>query len=224
MAVNELVSAPSHHGSRDYTVGEEIASSVTHGIGAALAIAGLVVVVAAAALKGSAWHVASTAIYGASLVLLYLASTLYHAIRQPAAKRVLKVLDHMGIYLLIAGTYTPFTLVTLRGAWGWSIFGVIWALAILGMSAEAFWVRRPRWVSAVVYIAMGWIMIIAIRPLTASLAAPGVRLVVAGGVAYTVGTVFYLWKSVRYMHAVWHAWVVAGSVFHFLAVLRHVVP
>jgi hemolysin III len=220
---SRIVASPSRK-PRQYTLGEEIAASVTHGIGTALAITGLVVVLVTAVLDGSALHVVSAAIYGSSLVLLYLASTLYHAIQHPKAKRVLKILDHAGIYLLIAGTYTPFTLVTLQGPWGWSIFGVIWSLAIVGMSLEAFWVRRPKWTSVVVYVAMGWMGVIAIRPLIASLAGPGLWLLIAGGVAYTVGTVFYVWTSVRYTHAIWHLWVIAGSVLHFFAILYFVVP
>ncbi len=209
---------------RHYTVGEEIAASVTHGIGAALAVAGLAVALATAIGNGSLLHIVAAAVYGISLVLLYLASTLYHAIQNPRAKRVLKILDHASIYLLIAGTYTPFTLITLRGPWGWSIFGVIWSLAILGMALEAFWVLRPRWTSVVIYVAMGWLGIIAIGPLIAGLATPGLWLLIAGGVAYTVGTAFYVWASVRYTHAIWHLWVVAGSVLHYFAVLYFVLP
>jgi len=207
-----------------YTQGEELASSLTHGIGTALSIVGLAIVVAAAVRRGEARHVVSTAIYGSTLVLLYLASTLYHGVRHPGAKRVLKILDHMGVYLLIAGTYTPFTLVTLRGPWGWSIFGVIWGLAILGVALEALWVHRPKWISAIVYVAMGWIIVVAMRPLIANLPSQGLWLLFAGGVAYTFGTLFYVWKSVRYMHAVWHAWVIAGSVCHFFAILYYVLP
>jgi hemolysin III len=209
---------------RQYTAGEEIAASVTHGIGAALAIAGLVVALGTAALNGSTLHVLSTAVYGTSVVLLYLASTLYHAIQRPRAKRVLKVLDHAAIYLLIAGTYTPFTLITLRGPWGWSIFGVIWTLAIAGISLEAFWVARPKWTSVVIFVAMGWMGIIAIGPLIAGLAGPGLWLLIAGGVSYTVGTLFYVWTRARYTHAIWHLWVIAGSVCHYFAILYFVVP
>ena len=208
----------------EYSPGEEIAASVTHGVGALLAVAGLAVLVALAARHGAARDVASAAIYGSTLVLLYLASTLYHAIRAPGPKRVLKVLDHVGVYLLIAGSYTPFTLVTLRGAWGYSIFGVIWGLAALGVALEAFWVYRPRWLSVVVYVAMGWVIVIAMAPLMHRLARPGLWLLMAGGLAYTVGTIFYVLKRVRYMHAVWHLWVLGGSACHFLAILRYVVP
>ncbi|MBK8482136.1 MAG: hemolysin III family protein [Proteobacteria bacterium] len=206
-----------------YTRGEELAASLTHGIGTALAIVGLIVVVGRAARHGGRLQVLSTAVYGLTLVLLYLASTLYHAIERPSAKRVLKLLDHMGVYLLIAGTYTPFTLITLRGRWGWIIFGTIWGLAALGIALEACWVLRPRWVSAVVYVAMGWIMLLALRPLVANLASKGLWLLFSGGAAYTLGTIFYVWTRVRYMHALWHLWVIAGSAFHFFAILDYVV-
>jgi hemolysin III len=168
--------------------------------------------------------VVSVAIYGVSLFLLYLASTTYHAIQHPPTKRVLKVLDHASIYLLIAGTYTPFTLITLQGPWGWTIFGIVWGLAVVGMGLEAFWVLRPRWVSVLVYVAMGWMGVVAIQPLIANLGGPGLLLLVGGGVAYSLGTVFYVWHRVRYAHAVWHVWVLAGSILHFLAILYFVAP
>jgi hemolysin III len=207
-----------------YSIGEEIGNAVSHGIGALLAVAGLVVMVVYAALYGTAWHVVSTAIYGATLVLLYLASTLYHGLTHARAKRIFKILDHAGVYLLIAGTYTPFTLVTLRGAWGWSLFGTVWGLALLGIVFEAFWVYRPKWASVVVYVAMGWIIVIAARPLFASLPAPALWLLFAGGLSYTGGTAFYVLKRVRYMHMVWHLWVLGGSICHFLAVIFYVIP
>jgi hemolysin III len=207
-----------------YSRGEEIANAVTHGVGILLSCAGLAMMVALSALYGDAWHVVSTAIYGSTLVLLYTASTLYHALVHEKAKRVFKILDHAGIYLLIAGSNTPFTLVTLRGPWGWSLFGTVWGLAIAGVSLEAFWVARPKWLSALVYIGMGWIAVIAIKPLLAALPTGGFVLLAAGGLAYTGGTLFYVMKRVRYMHAVWHLWVLAGSVCHFLAVILYVVP
>ena len=203
---------------------EELANTLTHGVGAVMSLGGLALLVALAALGGTGWHLASAIVFGVTLLLLYLASTLYHALTGTPAERLFQILDHAAIYLLIAGTYTPFTLITLRGPWGWSIFGVIWGLAIIGMSLEAFWVRRPRWTSVVIFVAMGWMGIIAIRPLIASLAGPGLWLLIAGGVAYTVGTVFYLWSSVRYTHAIWHLWVVAGSALHYFAILYFVVP
>jgi hemolysin III len=207
-----------------YSVGEEIANAVTHGIGTALSSAGLALLLVFATLYGDAWHVVSTAIYGSSLVLLYTASTLYHSIVNARAKKVFKILDHSGIYLLIAGSYTPFTLVTLRGAWGWSLFGVVWGLAVLGIALEAFWVLRPKWISALVYIGMGWIVVVAMRPLIAALPPTGLWLLAAGGLAYTGGTAFYVIKRVRYMHAVWHLWVMGGSICHFLAIILYVVP
>lgn len=207
-----------------YSLGEEIANAITHGVGAALSIAALVLLIIAAALWGNAWHLASAIIYGVTMFTLYMASTLYHAITHPKARHVFKVLDHASIYLLIAGTYTPFTLVTIRNDGGWWLFGVVWALAAVGITLEAWWVYRPKWVSAVIYLAMGWLAIFAIKPIMANLAAPGVWLLIGGGLAYTLGTVFYVLKRVRYMHMVWHLWVLAGSVLHFLAVMLYVFP
>jgi hemolysin III len=209
---------------RAYTSGEEIANAVTHGIGVALSSAGLAILVAFSALYGNVWHVVSTAIYGSSLVILYAASTLYHSLVNERAKRVFKILDHAGIYLLIAGSYTPFTLVTLRGPWGWSLFGTIWGLAVVGIALEAFWVGRRKWLSALVYIGMGWLVVIAIKPLVAALPTAGFALLAAGGLAYTGGTAFYVIKRVRYMHAIWHIWVLGGSLCHFLAVILYVIP
>ncbi|MBI5507340.1 MAG: hemolysin III family protein [Deltaproteobacteria bacterium] len=209
---------------RAYSRGEEIANATIHGIGIALSAAGLATMVVFASLYGDAWHVVSTAVYGATLVLLYTASTLYHSLTGARAKEIFKLLDHSGIYLLIAGTYTPFTLVTLRGVWGWWLFGVVWALAVIGVALEAFWLYRPSWLSALVYVFMGWIVVVATRPLLAALPAPGIWLLAAGGFAYTGGTAFYVIKRVRYMHAIWHLWVLCGSICHFLAIVLYVVP
>jgi len=208
---------------RPYTFGEEIANSLTHGLGVGLAIAALVILVAFAALAHDGYKLAAAIVYGVTLVLQYAASTLYHALPQPRVKHVFKILDHCGIYLLIAGTYTPFCLVTLREANGWWLFGVIWGLAALGIALEAFWVYRPRWISALLFLGMGWMVVTSIGPLVDNLPAAGLWLLVAGGLAYTVGTVFYVLERVHYMHAVWHFWVLVGSVLHFLAVLLYVV-
>jgi len=208
---------------RPLTVGEELANSITHGIGALLAAAGVAVLVTLAARRGTAWHVVGCSVFGVTLVVLYLASTLYHAIPAPAAKRVFRSLDHAGILFLIAGTYTPFTLVTLRGPWGWSLFGVVWGLALVGLVLELTTTRRP--VLAVsLYLLMGWTVVVAARPLLATMATEGVLLLVAGGVAYTVGVVFYAWRRLKYHHALWHAFVMLGSGAHFFAVLLYVVP
>lgn len=213
----------SEHG-HGYSLGEEIANAITHGVGALLSIAALVALIVVAALYGTVWHLVSAIIYGTTLFLLYMASTLYHSITNPKARHVFKVIDHAGIYLLIAGTYTPFALVTIREDGGWWLFAVVWILAAIGVAMEAFWVYRPRWVSVLVYLAMGWLAVFAIKPLMDNLAPQGVWLMVAGGLAYTLGTVFYLLKRVKYMHAVWHLWVLAGSILHFVAVMFYVFP
>jgi len=207
-----------------YTVAEEIAHAITHGVGLALSVAALVVLVVFAALYGSAWHVVSCSIYGATLVLLYAASTFYHALPAPRAKRVFQVLDHAAIYVLIAGTYTPFTLVNLRGGWGWALFGVVWGLAVMGVVLEAAAGRRVRVLSVGLYLALGWLVAIAVRPLLASVEAGGLLLLLLGGLAYSGGVVFYGWRRLPYHHAIWHVCVMAGSVFHYLAVLYYVVP
>lgn len=207
-----------------YSLGEEIANAITHGVGAVLSIAALTVLVIAAALWGNVWHLASAIIYGVTMFTLYMASTLYHAITHPKARHVFKIIDHASIYLLIAGTYTPFTLVTMRDNGGWWLFGVVWGLAAVGIALEAFWVYRPKWVSAVVYLGMGWLAVFAIKPMAANLEPAGLYLLIAGGLAYTLGTVFYVLKRVKFMHMVWHLWVLAGSVLHFLAVMLYVFP
>ncbi len=206
------------------TRGEEIANSLTHGLGLALSVAGLAVLVVLAALRGTTWHIVSCAVYGTTLVLLYGASTLYHGVRGPRVKRVLRVLDHSAIYLLIAGTYTPFALVTLRGAWGWSLFGVVWGLALLGILWKMWFVDRFVVVSTTVYLLMGWLAVIAAKPLLAALPLGGIAWILAGGLCYTAGVVFFGWKRLPYAHTVWHVLVVAGSVCHFLAVLLYVIP
>jgi hemolysin III len=209
-----------------YTRGEELANVATHGIGTALSCVALILLVIQASLHGNAWHIVSGAIFGSMLVLLYAASTLYHAIgpSSPRAKHAAKVGDHVCIYLLIAGSYTPFALVTLRSGLGWWLFGAAWLLAAIGAGAEAFWTYRPKWLSVLAYVGMGWIAIFAIRPLTAALAPAGLWLLFAGGIVYTLGTIFYVMKRVPYTHAVWHGFVIGGSVCHFLAVILHVVP
>ena len=206
-----------------YSVSEEIAHSVTHGIGLLLGIAALVVLVIFAVNFSTPIAVVSASIFGATLVLLYATSTLYHALPQGAAKRVFGVLDHSAIFLLIAGTYTPFTLVKLPLGWGWSIFGVVWGLAIIGIICEAVLRRRGRKIQLVLYLVMGWSILIAARPLLQALPTGGTVLLAAGGACYTLGVVFYRWRSLRYHHAVWHVFVLAGSAFHVFSVLYYVV-
>lgn len=206
-----------------YTLGEEIASSIIHGLGVALSVAAITILLVYAAQNGSGWAIASAIVFGVSLILEYAASTLYHAFPQATVKHVFKVLDHCGIYLLIAGTYTPFTLITIRDHGGVLIFGIVWAIALVGIAFEAVWVYRPRWLNAIIYIAMGWIIAFAFKPLAAALDPNGLWLLIAGGLCYTLGTVFYVLKKVKYMHSVWHLFVLAGSVLHFLAVLLYVI-
>ena len=209
-----------------YSLGEEIAHSVTHGVGIVLSIAGLAILVAFAALRGDAWHIVSCSIFGTTLVLNYTASTVYHAIPGTfaRAKRVLRVIDHSAIYLLIAGTYTPFCLVNLRGPWGWTLLGVVWGLAVLGIVFKATLLGRLRVLSVVFYVALGWLVLIAARPLGRTVALGGLVLLAAGGVAYTAGVAFYAAGRMRYHHAVWHLFVLTGSTLHFFSVLFYVVP
>jgi hemolysin III len=207
-----------------YSLGEEIAHTITHGIGIVLSIAGLVVLVAFASLYGDAWHITSSSIYGATLILLYTASTLYHGIPQPRAKQVLRRIDHAAIFLLIAGTYTPYTLVNLRGEWGWTLFGVVWGFALFGVLLETLVKRRIKWLSISLYLGLGWLVVIAIKPLLNNVANGGLILLLAGGLCYSLGVIFYLWKRLAYHHAVWHLFVMAGSLLHFFSILFYVLP
>jgi hemolysin III len=210
-------------GSRMCSLGEEIANGATHGVGVVLSIAGLTLLLVLAA-GADAARLASALVFGGALVFLYSASTAYHFVPWPRAKRVLKLIDHAAIYVLIAATYTPFSLITLRGAGGVWLLAAIWSLALLGVAAEASWLHRPAWLSALVYLVMGWLVLIMLRPLGARLPDSGLALLLAGGLSYSVGTVFYMWKRMPYMHAVWHLFVLGGSVCHFLAVAYHVLP
>lgn len=207
-----------------YRQGEEIANSITHGVGIVLSIAGLAVLTAFASVFGSVWHIVSCSIYGATQIILYTASTLYHSIQQPRAKALLRRLDHAAIFLLIAGTYTPFTLVSLRGPWGWSIFGLIWGLALLGIALQGVLIRYGPLVTALPYLAMGWVAVVAIKPILAAVAPGGLALLAAGGMAYTLGSVFYVWRRLPYHHAIWHVFVLAGGILHFFAILFYVIP
>src|ERR1700744_3300666 len=207
-----------------YAFGDELASSVIHGIGILLSIAGLVTLVTFASLYGDTRAVVASAVFGTTLILCYTASTLYHAIPGVLAKRVLRTLDHIAIFLLIAGTYTPFTLIALPGAWGWSLFGTVWGLACLGSALELGLLKRYRKFAVLLYVAMGWVGLVAFKPLMASLQVGGLALLIGGGVAYTLGVPFYLARKMPYHHTVWHMFVLAGSVLHYLAVLLYVLP
>jgi hemolysin III len=202
-------------------LGEEIANSVTHGVGLLLSIVALPTLVIVAVRRHDAWQIVGGAIYGLTLVLLYTASTLYHALPAPRAKDVFRVLDHAAIYLLIAGTYTPFALGVLRGKWGWSLLAAVWALAAVGIVLKATRGFRYAWLSTAVYLAMGWLIVVALRPLVAQIGIDGLAWLLAGGVAYTAGVIFFAWDRLRYGHMVWHLFVLAGSICHFVAVLRY---
>jgi hemolysin III len=203
---------------------EEIANAITHGIGLLLSIAGFVVLLVLAALRGTAWHIVACSIYGATLICLYTASTLYHAVISPRVKRALRIFDHSAIYLLIAGTYTPFLLVSLRGPWGWSLFGVIWGLALVGVLFKFWFVERFAILSTAVYIAMGWLVVIAAKPVITHLPLTAIIWLLAGGLAYTGGVIFFAAKRIPYSHAIWHLFVLAGSICHYFAVLSTVIP
>ncbi len=202
-----------------YSPGEELANSITHGIGLLLGIAVLALLVVFSSLRKSAWEVVSCSVYGATFILLYLGSTLYHSARNPRARKVLKVVDHSAIYLLIAGTYTPYALAPLRGALGWTIFGIIWGCALVGIVFKIFFTGRFKVVSLASYLFMGWLCVVAVKPLYRELSTAGFVLFAAGGLCYTVGAIFYAWKSLPWSHAVWHLFVLAGSLCHFFSIL-----
>jgi hemolysin III len=196
----------------------ELANTVTHGIGVAAAITALCILIVMAARGGDPWEVVGVSIFGATLILLYLASTLYHAVPHPVAKAKLKVFDHSAIYLLIAGTYTPFMIGVLRGGWGWSMFGVIWGLAVAGVAFKLFFTGRFPRLSTLVYVLMGWLVLVAAVPMLSLMPREVLAWLVAGGVTYTAGTVFYHNERFRHAHAVWHLFVLGGSVCHTIAV------
>lgn len=198
--------------------GEELVNAITHGLGAGLSIAALVLLVVFASIHGSAWHIVSFSIYGTTLILLYLSSTLYHSFRNERVKYLFKIFDHSAIFLCIAGTYTPFTLITLRGALGWTIFGIIWGLAALGIVFKVFLINKYKILSTIVYILMGWLVVIAIKPLLASLPRAGFFWLLLGGVLFTMGIIFYGNRKIPYSHAIWHLFVLAGSICHFFSI------
>lgn len=223
-ALTEAVENLAHARDKLYTIGEEIAHAITHGLGAFLSVAGLTVLVAQATLYGNIWHITSCAIFGATMVLMYTASSLYHSIPIPSAKKVLRAVDHSMIYFLIAGTYTPFTLVTLHGPWGWSLFGITWGLALIGVVFKIFYTGRFEKLSLGIYLGMGWVAVVAVKPLMAALPVGGLILMLAGGLVYSGGVAFYVWERLRYHHAIWHVFVLGGNVLHFFAVLFYVIP
>lgn len=208
---------------------EEFASALTHGVGAVVALAAGAILVALVARRGDGWQLGAAIVFGISLLLLYLASTLYHATRHPVVRGRLKVFDHCAIYLLIAGTYTPFTLIGLQGKVGWSLFAAIWTLAFAGIAFKLFFAgrlvrSRASVLSTAIYIAMGWLVLVAIRPVMAALDGWTLGWLVAGGAFYTLGTYFYHRESIPYSHAIWHLFCIGGSVCHYIAVMAQVLP
>lgn len=204
---------------RAYTLGEEIFNSVSHGVGAGISVAACVLMIIRAAIVGTAIQVVSVSIFGASLIILYMMSTLYHALTNPKAKKVFQIFDHCSIFILIAGTYTPYTLVAMKGALGWTIFGTLWGVTALGIVLNAIGIEKFKKLSMVLYVVMGWCVIFAIKPVVSYLGVWGSLLLLAGGIFYTVGIIFYAKKKIKYMHSIWHIFVVLGSVSMILSVL-----
>lgn len=204
------------------TLREEIANALTHGLGAVLSLGAGAVLITLAALRGDGWQLAGAIVFCVALLLLYVASTLYHAIPHPVAKRRLKVFDHCAIYVLIAGTYTPFTLIGLRGPWGWSLFAAIWTLAAAGIVFKLFHTGRFKLLSTAIYLAMGWLAVVAAQPMFDAIGSGTLAWLLAGGISYSAGAAFYLSTRLRYSHAIWHGFVLFGSVCHFVAVARQV--
>lgn len=223
MSIKAMLTRPA--GVAQYTVGEEIANAVTHGVAALLSIAGLAVLVAFAVLySGSPKVVAAVSIFGASMVFLYTASTLYHSIPNPRAKKVLQYLDHSMIYVLIAGSYTPFCLITLQGYTGIALLCAVWLIAIAGISLQAVLLHKADWINCLLYLSMGWLAVFVIDPLVSTLDSTGLALLVVGGLAYTVGVVFYIFERIPFSHAIWHTFVFAGTTLQFFSVLFYVIP
>ncbi|MEK4665787.1 hemolysin III family protein [Priestia sp. FSL H7-0729] len=207
-----------------YSRREEVANAVTHGIGAALSVAALVILIVFASMKGTAWHVVSFTIYGITMLLLYTSSTLVHAWKDGKVKDLFEIFDHSSIYLFIAGSYTPLLFLAVRGTLGWTLFGIIWGIALIGVIFKAFFTKRFLFMSTIFYIAMGWLIVIAWQPLMSAIPTGGIVLLVAGGLMYTLGTLFYVWRGFPYHHAIWHLFVLAGSILHFFMVLLYLTP
>jgi hemolysin III len=205
-----------------YSLREEFFNSLTHGVGAAFSVAALTLMVVFAVFGADPWRIVSVSIFGATLIILYLASTLYHAFQHPVIKRYLRVFDHCSIYLLIAGTYTPFLLVSLRGPWGWSMFALLWSCAVAGCVFKMFCIGRWDKLATLMYVAMGWLVLIALKPVIDAVPVGALLLMLVGGLAYTGGVVFYLWDRIPYNHAIWHLFVLGGSLAHFFAIFFYI--
>ncbi|MCX8002856.1 MAG: hemolysin III family protein [Anoxybacillus mongoliensis] len=201
-----------------FTKEEEIVHAITHGVGAVFSIAALVILTVTATMYGNAWHVVSFTLFGGTMLILYLSSTIVHALPKGRWKRLFEIFDHSAIYFFIAGTYTPFLFLAVKGAIGWTLFGIVWGLALVGTVFKCFFVNRFLYTSTIIYIIMGWLIVFAWKPLVSSLSLEGVVYLVIGGILYTIGAVFYVWRGFKFHHAVWHLFVLGGSVAHFFAV------
>ncbi len=207
-----------------FTKNEEIANAITHGIGAVLSIVALVLLIVFSAMYGTPLHVVSFTIYGVTMLMLYVSSTMLHSLPNGKLKNLFEIFDHASIYLFIAGSYTPILFIVVQGALGWTLFGIIWGLATIGIVFKVFFVKKFLFLSTIFYIGMGWLAVFAMKPMVDHLPHVGIALLIAGGLCYTIGTIFYVWRLFKYHHAVWHTFVLAGSVLHFLMILLYVLP
>ncbi|PGR84080.1 PAQR family membrane homeostasis protein TrhA [Priestia megaterium] len=207
-----------------FTRGEEIANAITHGVGAVLSIVGLTLLIVLSSLEGTPWHVISFTIYGVTMLLLYVSSTLVHSFPEGKVKDLFEIFDHSSIYLFIAGTYTPFLFIAVKGTTGWTLFGIVWGIALAGIVFKAFFVKKFLFISTILYVFMGWMIVFAWDSLTQNIAHQGIVLLVVGGVLYTIGAVFYVWRGFRFHHMIWHLFVLGGTVLHFLAIILYVLP
>ncbi len=207
-----------------FSKGEELANAITHGIGAVLSLAGLVILIVFASIHGTTLHVVTFTIFGATMLLLYISSTLVHAFPPGKAKDLFEIFDHSSIYLFIAGSYTPFTLIVIQGTTGWTMFGIVWGLAIGGTIFKSFFVKKYLFTSTILYIAMGWMIVLGWKQIVDNLTISGVSLLVIGGLCYTIGAIFYVWRGFKYHHMVWHLFVIAGTTAHFFCVLFYLLP
>ena len=203
---------------------EELANSITHGLGVMLSIAALVILIIYASLYGNVWHIVSFTIFGVTMLILYMSSTLLHSFSEGKVKDLFEIFDHSSIYFFIAGTYTPFLLIVIKGALGWTLFGIVWGLAIAGTIFKCFFVKKYLFTSTALYVVMGWLIVFAWKPLVNNLSPQGMTYLIIGGALYTIGAIFYVWRGFKYHHAVWHVFVLAASVAHFFCVLFYVLP
>lgn len=207
-----------------FSKGEEIANAVTHGVGAILSIAALVILIVYSSLYSDAWHVVSFTVFGSTMLILYVSSTFVHGLPQGKAKDLFEIFDHSSIYFFIAGAYTPFTFIVIKGSLGWTLFGIVWGLAIGGTVFKSFFVKKYLFTSTLLYVVMGWLIVLGWHDISQTLHFGGLFLLILGGAFYTVGSIFYVWRGFKYHHMVWHLFVIAGTATHFFCVLLYLLP